>query len=375
MRPHRALPIAALLFLLCGAGSRESTLAVGSIRFDERLWGRGSTPSLTFTVSAGRGVPEKVLAFLYTSETPQAFQSAPFAPQFVGVFLGPGTATVIVERPPERGPEINAESRERFVQGALFDAVTGALLDVTNETYLDIDYGAPVSSLRFDFETEDDFATALVNGQDLSTPPEFGEVFALGALQPASGAQHQGPAVFDSTPSGPNRNSSDRDLLVGLGNVLILQENPGQSVPGIFNLPDDAANGGTLVFDFSPLQFIEKASPVALDLIDVDSAGAGVRVVLTDVLGQIRQFTVPTGWTEDIAAQGPPGWRTLDLTNLLPQPGFLSTATATSHPDFLPGEVVRMEVALLGSGAVDNLVLEREADPVRARSGPQAKRR
>jgi hypothetical protein len=358
------------------AGSPAPLATVGSIAFDESIWGRGSTPSLTFTVASARGPLEKVVAYLYTSERPQAFLTAPYAPQFVGVFIGPGSKTVIVERPPERGPVINDGSRERFVQGALFDGLTGQFLSLTNETYLDIEYDAPPTQLVFDFETEDDFATPLVNGQALTTPPEFGRAFALSALQPVSGPQHQGVAVFDTDPAGPNGASSDQDLLVGLGNALILQENPGQSVPDIFDLPDDAGNGGSIVFDFSPLAFIEKANPVALDLVDVDGAGGGVKIFLTDVLGHGRVFSVPNGWTEDIAVDGPPGYRTLDLTTLLPQPGFASTATATSDPDFIPGEIVRMEVVLIGSGAIDNLVLEREADPVRdTRSTPRTRRR
>lgn len=375
----RHLPglLAALAVGAALSGAPSAPLAtVGSIRFDESIWGRGSTPSLTFTVASGRGPLEKVVAYLYTSERPGAFTTAQYPPQLVGVFLGPGSKQVIVERPPERGPVVNDGSRERFVQGALFDAISGALLDITNETYLDIEYDAPPVQLTFDFETEDDLATPLVNGQDLSTPPEFGRVFALSARQPVGGPLHQGLAIFDTDPSGPNATSSDQDLLVGTGHALMLQENPGQTVPGIFDLPDDAAGGGSIVFDFSPLSFIEKAEPVAIDLIDVDGAGGGVKIFLTDVLGNGRIFSVPNGWTEDIAVDGPPGYRTLDLTSLLPQPGFASTATATSDPDFIPGEVVRMEVVLIGSGAIDNLVLEREADPVRDdRSTPRFQRR
>jgi hypothetical protein len=213
-----------------------------------------------------------------------------------------------------------------------------------------------------------------VNGQDLSTPPEFGRLLSISSVQPVAGPRHQGPAIFDTDPNGPNARSSDPDLLVGLGNAVILQENPGQRVPGLFDLPDDAANGGTLVFDFGPLDFIRKVEAVAIDLIDVDSAGAGVKIFLTDALGRARTYSVPNGWTEDINTQGPPGFRTLDLTTLAPQPGFRSTATATSSPDFLASEVVRMEVELLGSAAIDNLVMRFEADPLDAADpGPTKK--
>jgi hypothetical protein len=101
-----------------------------------------------------------------------------------------------------------------------------------------------------------------------------------------------------------------------------------------------------------------------------------VKIFLTEVLGRQRIFSVPNGWTEDINVNGPPGFRTLDLTTLLPQPGFSSTATAISDPDFLAGEVVRMDVVLLGSGAIDNLVVESEADPLRAaQPTPRTRRR
>lgn len=337
-------------------------VATGQIGFTEPIWGRGRFPTLSFGVTGGRGpAPFKVLAYLYISDFPDAFTTTTYAPQFVGVLQAPSSVEVVVQRP-ERGP-INAYSREKFVQGALFDPTTGALLDVTNQAYLDIAYDSSPVGFQLDFQTEDDFTTPLVNGQSLSTPPEFGRLVSLSSQQPTVGAPHHGLAIFDSSPGGPNASSSDPDLLVNLGNVLILQENGGQTVPGIFNLPDDSASGGTMVFEFSGFDFIEKVEPRSIDLIDVDFAGAGARVTLIDVLGHTRTFSVPTNWTGDIHSDGPPGYRTLDLTTLDPQPGFASTATAKGDFDFIPGEVVRMEVELKGSGAVDNLVFVREQDP------------
>jgi len=379
MTCHFRLPLTVLLCLgLAGAGHRasEPVLIAGQISFDERVWSRGSLPSLTFTVSAGRGTPTgKVAAFLYVAEAPGAFTSAVFPPQFAGIVTVPGSIQVVVDRVPERGP-VNEHSRERFVQGAIFDLTSGALLGVTNEDYLDITYSAPPTVFSLDFETEDDFTTALVNGQDLSTPPEFGRLLSLSSAQPVTGAQHLGPAVFDTDPSGPNAASSDPDLLVGLGNALILQENAGQTTPGVFTLPDDAANGGSLVFDFTGFQFIEKVEPRRVDLIDMDKAGGGAKIFLTDVLGHSRVFSVPSGWTTDIDATGGAGFATLDLTTTAPQPGVSATATATSDPTFLAGEVVRMEVTFIGSGALDNLVFAREADPGLVRTtGPRAQKR
>ncbi len=342
------------------AAEASASVVVSGIQFEERSWGRGRSPSLTFTLTAGRGgAPEKVACFLYFSEEPGAFQTSLFAPQFVGVLTAPTSLQVIVRPPPERAP-INEFTREKFVQGALFDVRTGALLDVSNEDYLDITYDAPPVVHTLDFETEDDFTTPLVNGQDLSTPPEFGQLVSLSAQQRPMGAPHFGPAIFDSDPAGPNAASSDPDLLVGLGNVLVLQENALQTVAGIFDFPDDTANGGVLVFDFTGFGSLEKVEPRALDLIDVDASS--MTVALLDVLGHSRVYTVPSGWTEDVAIDGPPGYRTLDLTALVAQPGFASTATVSSDPDFLSHEVARIEIALRGSGAIDNLVFAREQD-------------
>jgi hypothetical protein len=217
---------------------------------------------------------------------------------------------------------------------------------------LGIAFGASLCEeiLTVDFETEDDFATPLVNGQDLSTPPEFGTLFALSSSGP-----NVGPAIFDSTPGGPNDPSQDRDLLVGLGNLLILQtgDAPMQTVPGVFDRPNDDEDGGTLFFAFTrPLEVL------SLELVDIDQGSAQTAIVtLTDELGRSRVYSVPMGWTEDILINGPPGFRTLDTTTLLPQPGFMSAATAVEDPGFDPQTVTLLAVAFGSSGAVDGLEL------------------
>ena len=53
---------------------------------------------------------------------------------------------------------------------------------------------------------------------------------------------------------------------MGLGNIVILQNDdfPTQTLPGIFDTPNDEADGGTIVFDFvSPLRLL------SIDLIDM----------------------------------------------------------------------------------------------------------
>jgi hypothetical protein len=202
--------------------------------------------------------------------------------------------------------------------------------------------------VELDFATEDDFATVLVNGQALSTPPEFGRLLSLTSSGPNAGA-----AIFDSTPGGPNDPSQDLDLLVGRGNVLVLQTdaNTTQSVPGIYDRPNDDSDGGSLVF-----QLHDPVAPSSLDLIDIDSgASEASAVILSDDAGRVRTYNVPRGWTGDRLTDGTSGVRTLDLQTLDPQPGFLAAATAAETPGFAPDRVLRIEVRLGGSGAVDEL--------------------
>ena len=199
-----------------------------------------------------------------------------------------------------------------------------------------------------DFETGDDLLTPLANGQDLSSGPEFGRSLAL-----TSSGANRGAAIFDSTPGGPNDPSQDLDLLVGKKNVLILQNSqvPAQSTTGFYDHPNDDPDGGLLRFAFT-----HPAELLSIDLIDIDPGSSqSARVTLVDAMNRTRIYTVPGGWTEDVFADGPPGWRRLDLTTLAPQPGFQSTATASQSAGFDPSSVSRLEVVLGSSGAVDEL--------------------
>jgi len=202
------------------------------------------------------------------------------------------------------------------------------------------------------FDTQDDstpvFAgTPLADGQDISTPPEFGNEVSILSSGPNSGA-----AMFDSTPGGPNDPGPDNDLLVGLGNILILQNNLAatQTVPGFFDTPNDDTNGGDIFFNFPAGVLCHQ-----MDLIDVDEEEiTGVTVTLLDSGGKTRTFSVPPGWTEDLLNDGPPGFRTLDLETLAPQPGFLFPATAVEDPGFDPTKVVQAHVNLGGAQDMDN---------------------
>lgn len=206
--------------------------------------------------------------------------------------------------------------------------------------------GAGVITL--DFETEDDFITPLVNGQAISSPGSFGNIVNIDGF----GVNNLGAAIFDSSLGGPNVGSQDPDLLVGLGNILILQSktSPTQSLPGIFDAPNDAAQGGTFVFSF-----ISAVEMLSIDLVDID-AGNHTLVTLMDGQGNSRIFDVPAGWTFDIHAQGPQGYGTLDLTSLAPQLGEGGqTATVFQDKGFDASGVVFMSVEMSGSGGLDNV--------------------
>lgn len=203
--------------------------------------------------------------------------------------------------------------------------------------------------VTLDFETEDDFATALENGQDIATPDEFGVLVDISTT-----GDNQGGACFDTTVDGPNAGGPDPDLLVDLGNVLMLQSNddPEQTDPGYFDTPNDSARGGTIYFDF-----VHDSELFSIDLIDIDSGGQSAVVTLVDAAGRLRVYDVPSNWTGDVSQDDVQGYGTLDLTTLDPQPGFESTATATEDNGFDPAHVVELEVFFESSGATDNLVL------------------
>jgi hypothetical protein len=200
----------------------------------------------------------------------------------------------------------------------------------------------PGQTVVLDFETEDDLSTPLVNGQDISAPPEFGELVTISGIGP-----NFGPAIFDST---PGVNGQDQDLQVGLGNILILQGQGSQSEPGTFDYPDDDPDGGTVILDFVGLVEV-----YSITLIDIDAEAQDVWVTLTDDAGRARTYVVPGGWTGSVSDAGPPGYGVLDLVTLMPQPGLIETTTVFEVPGFERDRVVRMEIEFSGDGGIDNL--------------------
>ena len=208
---------------------------------------------------------------------------------------------------------------------------------------------AQAGFITIDFET-DDLGAPLTNGQEIESPDEFGAIVSIRGAGGNSGA-----AIFDTDPMGPNVGGPDEDLLVGLGNILILQSSASthgtQTVPGFFDVPNDSSNGGRLLFDF-----VTPTELVSIDVVDVDDDSSMI-VTLIDSMGLRREYTLAEGFTNDILI-APSGFDTLDLTTLASQVGEGGgIATATEDLGFDATSVSRLQVRILGSGGVDNLTL------------------
>jgi len=190
----------------------------------------------------------------------------------------------------------------------------------------------------------------LVNGQVL-VGDEVSQFFTL-----SSSGNNAGLTVFDTDPTGPNATSDDEDLLVGLGNALILQNNHEDDVTGgVYDDPDDDRNGGIIAFDFiGPVQLL------SLDLIDMNGGNGGT-VTLTDLQGDTAVFTIPESWTFDIGVTPTAdGFATLDLTDFNPQDaeGVGGPATAVVDANFDGTQVVGLDIFFVGSGGVDNVTYD-----------------
>ncbi|MEM9380885.1 MAG: hypothetical protein AAGB93_13110 [Planctomycetota bacterium] len=234
----------------------------------------------------------------------------------------------------------------RFGEVAITDTTFSGV--TTFQPYSTLTYVAfvPARAQVAGFEVADGTSTAIENGREVQGSTLFGRFFAVDGA-PVSGLE---AAVFDSSPAGPNAGGTDPDLLVDTGNLLILQERPVQTTPGVYDFPDDDLGGGTFRFDFQG----NAVTPRSLDLVDICAmSGQSATVRLFDAYGRTRTFTIPDGWTEDISFDGGLGYRTLDLRSLAPQRGFQAIATGTEDAGFFDVSVVRMEIELSGSGAVD----------------------
>lgn len=232
---------------------------------------------------------------------------------------------------------LGAQNLDCLVQFFADDVLVG-----TQTVHVSVGCGDQV----LDFETEDDGITPLLNGQALSTPPVFGNVVALSSSGPNAGL-----AVFDSTPGGPNDPSINSDMLVGHGNMLLLQDNARahQSTPGIFDAVTDDPQGGNMIFDF-----LVPVTPRSVLLADINPPpNQGASVTLTDEAGRTRVYAVQPGWTGPYGDAGP---RRLALDTTSSQVGYgTRVATATQTAGFRADQVVRIVVHMTGYGAIDEL--------------------
>ena len=150
---------------------------------------------------------------------------------------------------------------------------------------------AQVAPICIDWSVDGDGA-ALVNGQQLTD--SAGSVFSFGSLfTMETFGNNLGATIFDTSDPGPNVGGPDEDLLVNRGNGIILQNNSSstQTVPGIFDVPNDAVGGGAGY----EITFTENVEIVGIDLLDING-GNDVDIVLTDGMGLTRTFEVPADW-------------------------------------------------------------------------------
>jgi len=201
-----------------------------------------------------------------------------------------------------------------------------------------------------DFNTDDE-GNPMVHGAKVDTEFNGGPNFPVTITSTVNNSGLNTAAILNSS-TGPAM--QDPDLLVSKGNILIMEndadlvECPPNS--GVYCSHNDDENGGTLRFAFNV-----PVSPFDIVLIDIDATDPGSSVVLTDVNGKTRTFTVPTNWTGDRITNGPPGYRTLSFVTLANQPGFASIATGAEQAGFNPTAVLQIDVHLGGSGAIDDL--------------------
>lgn len=208
---------------------------------------------------------------------------------------------------------------------------------------------SPVSgSILVDFSTRNDTITPLENGRALSSIAGDYEQ-GLFSLTSSGGL---GAAIFDSTDPGPNSSGGDPDLLVNLGNLVIIQNDAEAGITnGVYTTPDDDQDGGTLNFAFTSPSYLE--SVVLADI----NGNAATTVSLLDINGLERVYSVPSKWTNDISVAGPLGYGVLDLITLANQPGEGTGGDATASEDagFDPTQVVNMNVDFMGSAGLTNL--------------------
>jgi hypothetical protein len=225
-------------------------------------------------------------------------------------------------------------------QGGTFNGVGSLCANVECEQ--------PIDCFTLDFES-DDQGNGMVHGTKVDTEFDGGPNYPVTITSSVNASAANTAAILNSS-TGPA--SQDPDLLVGNGNILIMQtdSNLSQCGPGVYCTHNDDEDGGTLSFAFN-----QPTTPSSIVLVDIDASDPVSTVVLTDSSARTRTYTVPANWTGDLIVNATSGMGTLDLTTLAVQPGFGSNATATEDAGFDGTSVVQIDVNLGGSGGVDDL--------------------
>lgn len=202
--------------------------------------------------------------------------------------------------------------------------------------------GFALTTVEFDTIGLNSVGPALVNGQQI-----VGLEFLVGGSPFfITSATNSTLAIFDTSKPGPNASGGDPDLLVNRGNALIIQNTGAafqtQTIPGVFDRPDDSANGGNITFNF-----IGAFEIATVDLIDING-GAAVTFTFTDHLGLRAVIEIEERFTAEATtvSAGQDGIETVDVRALLgggaPQLGergigsaFLASADAGFRPDLV----------------------------------------
>ncbi|MEM7682936.1 MAG: PEP-CTERM sorting domain-containing protein [Planctomycetota bacterium] len=240
-------------------------------------------------------------------------------------------------------------------------------------------YAGPAAAVNLDFET-DAFGNPMVNGQVVDPFFDSGfDEFSTGPVQistryeGARGRAFKGATIFDSDMT---FDDEDQDLLVGLGNILILQNSElddsitlanGSLAYTDANDEGKAGRVGSFVFSFT-----DPVTLNSIDLIDLDE-GAGATLSLTDAFGGTFFYDVPIGWTNDIFTDGGVGFSTLSFETTDPQvgeTGLFATSrfgsAGAGQNGFAFDAVTELEVLFIGnspSGGLDNLRFD-EGQPI-----------
>ncbi len=187
-----------------------------------------------------------------------------------------------------------------------------------------------------------------VDGQDVG----FGVI--------ANGTGGAGAAIFDTAAaSNCSGAAPDLDLCVaGQGNVLIVQSasDPTQTVPGIFDRPNDQADFMlTLVWP----------TPVTLEsmtLIDWDTGTGGSMITIMDVMGNTAVWSFPSeNWTGEVGP-GNDGLGVFLLNDFMSAQVDNGPAASvpTVDPGFDPSQAKSLSVKNPSSGAIDDITFTPE---------------